>query len=217
MQLMIQLLFKEPHTYFGLVLALVISIVIHELAHGWVAIKLGDRTPITSGHMTLNPVVHLGWFSIFWLLIVGLAWGQMPYNPSNLRGRYGVAWVALAGPAVNLLIAFITLTGVAVLTNHPLQLSDEMSHIQENLLKLLFFLGLYNVILAGFNMLPVPPLDGSAALATFHRGYGDAVANPNNQQLWFGAMIALFIFSPYIGGFLVTAAQAFVAIMVQFV
>lgn len=210
MTLLIQMLFTDPHTYFGLVLALLVSVVIHELAHGWVAIKLGDRTPIETGHMTFNPLVHLGWFSMIWLLVVGLAWGQMPYNPNNLRGRHSVAWVALAGPAINLLIAFITLTGVAALEKHPLQLSSEMHYVQENVMKLLFFLGIYNVILAGFNLIPIPPLDGSAALATFNRGYADAAGNPNNQQMWFILMIGLFFASPYIGAVLVAAARRYV-------
>lgn len=61
------------------------SIVIHELAHGFAAISQGDRTPISQGHITLNPVVHMGWPSLIFLVIAGIAWGQMPVNPSKFR------------------------------------------------------------------------------------------------------------------------------------
>src|SRR6056297_3003392 len=66
----------------------ILSICLHELAHGWTAIRLGDDTPVVTGHMTWNPIVHMGAFSLFVFAFIGIAWGQMPINPSKLRGRY---------------------------------------------------------------------------------------------------------------------------------
>jgi hypothetical protein len=84
------------------------SIVLHELAHGWAAIRLGDTTPRDLGHMTWNPLVHMGGFSLVVFAVIGIAWGMMPVDPSRLRGRYGDALVALAGPAMNIVLAAVS-------------------------------------------------------------------------------------------------------------
>ena len=84
---------------------IIFSICLHELSHGWAAIALGDRTPIESGHMTFNPLVHMGGMSLVAFALIGIAWGAMPINPARLRGRYAEALVALAGPAMNLVLA----------------------------------------------------------------------------------------------------------------
>jgi Zn-dependent protease len=94
----IQSLQSNPRFFFAVVITVVVSITIHELAHGVVAVWRGDRTPIDEGHMTLNPAVHMGPFSIIALLVAGIAWGAMPINPSRIRGRFGEALVAAAGP-----------------------------------------------------------------------------------------------------------------------
>src|SRR5262249_8984123 len=85
------------------------SIVLHELAHGWAALWCGDRTPIETGHMTWNPLVHMGQMSLLMFALVGIAWGQMPVDPSRFRGRYDDAKVALAGPLMNLALAITAL------------------------------------------------------------------------------------------------------------
>ncbi len=90
----------------------IFSICLHELAHGWVAIKLGDDTPRLAGHMTWNPLVHMGPYSLLMFVVIGIAWGAMPINPSRLRGKYAEAMVALAGPLTNLGLAIIGLTAL---------------------------------------------------------------------------------------------------------
>ena len=65
----LEMMFKNPHRAGFILITVIVSIVLHELAHGWVAIWQGDRTPIEKGHMTANPIVHMGWFSIILLLI----------------------------------------------------------------------------------------------------------------------------------------------------
>ncbi|MBT5381502.1 MAG: site-2 protease family protein, partial [Phycisphaerae bacterium] len=83
-----------------------LSITLHELAHGWAAIWEGDKTPIETGHMSANPVVHMGRFSLIVFALIGFAWGLMPVRPWRFRhGRLGEAIVAIAGPAMNLALA----------------------------------------------------------------------------------------------------------------
>src|SRR4051794_8117784 len=98
---------KDPRFFMAVVITVVVSICIHELSHGFMAIALGDRTPIESGHMTLNPAVHMGVFSVLCLLTAGIAWGSMPVDPTRLRGRYADALVAAAGPASNVVLALL--------------------------------------------------------------------------------------------------------------
>jgi len=85
------------------------SICLHELAHGWAAIKQGDDTPIMTGHMTWNPLVHMGKFSLIMFAVVGIAWGSMPVSPHRLRGRHAEAIVAFAGPAMNIALAIVSM------------------------------------------------------------------------------------------------------------
>ena len=94
----------------GWVFWVIFSICLHELAHGWAAIWQGDRTPRETGHMTMNPMVHMGGASLIVFALVGIAWGLMPTDPSRYRwGRRGRIAVAAAGPLMNLLIAVVSL------------------------------------------------------------------------------------------------------------
>src|SRR5438309_6666732 len=107
--LFIEYLQKEPRFFFAWVLTIVVSVCLHELAHGLVAVWLGDDTPIQQERMTLNPLVHMGPSSLICLLLAGIAWGAMPVNTNRLRGRYGGALVAAAGPLTNILLATLAL------------------------------------------------------------------------------------------------------------
>jgi len=146
------------------------SITLHELAHGWAAIWEGDDTPRVTGHMSANPIVHMGVPSIIAFLIIGLAWGMMPVNPYRFRhGKWGRILVSFAGPAMNLLIALVTLTVCGFVTN----------------LDLFVFLltgGFLNLILFALNMLPVPPLDGSNILANLSTTVAQWYRHPQAQM-----------------------------------
>ncbi len=86
----IQTLITEPIHFFRIVVIVIFSITFHELAHGWAAMSQGDNTPQQTGHLTLNPVVHMGKESLIFLCLMGIAWGQMPVNPSKFRsGKLG--------------------------------------------------------------------------------------------------------------------------------
>ncbi len=173
--------------FFATILSVVISITLHELAHGWAAIRLGDDTPIRSGHMTGNPLVHMGPFSLIALVIAGIAWGQMPIDRSRLRGRYAEAWVAFAGPATNFLLSLLALTALGLWLRFG-GLPD--GQVQENAVNFLSAFGGINAILGVFNLFPVPPLDGSHILANLNRRYAMFISDPAHQ----GAVLLAFLF-----------------------
>lgn len=175
--------------FFATVISVVISITLHELAHGWAAIRLGDNTPIRTGHMTGNPLVHMGPFSLIALCLAGIAWGQMPIDPTRLRGKYGEAWVAFAGPATNFLLSLAALTGLGLWIRFG-GFPDADNQVQKNAVLFLSAFGGINAVLGVFNLFPVPPLDGSHILANFNRGYARFIGDPAHQ----GAMLLAFIF-----------------------
>jgi Zn-dependent protease len=186
--MLIQDAFRDQGFFFAVVITVVVSICLHELAHGAVAIWLGDRTPIESGHMTLNPAVHMGLFSVIALLVAGIAWGQMPINPERLRGRYGEALVAVAGPVSNVLLALLALTGLALWIRHTGGIIPRGTP-GGNAQFLLWVFGFVNFNLALFNLIPIPPLDGSKVLENFSAGY----RNLSHQLTTSGASMIVFL------------------------
>lgn len=133
----------------------------HEFAHAWTAEKLGDDTPRREGRVTLNPLAHVDWVGTVILplasaLLAGafLGWGRaVNTNPSRLRfGANGLALVALAGPASNVVFAFLIAGLAALFTGYT---------------EPLFRAAYLSLYLALFNMVPVPPLDGSKLLLAF--------------------------------------------------
>jgi Zn-dependent protease len=149
----------------AIIAALIISIVFHEMAHGYAANALGDPTARLAGRLSGNPLVHLDLLGS--IIIPGLlffsnagilfGWAKpVPYNPYNLTNKkWGEALVAVAGPAVNILLAFIF--AVIIRLADPLQLSDAFVGLASYIVYI-------NLLLACFNMLPFPPLDGSKIL-----------------------------------------------------
>ncbi len=91
-------LFRNPVYFLRVVIILIVSICLHELGHGIAAISQGDDTLFKTGHLTLNPLVHMGIHSLIFLAIAGIAWGQMPVNPGKFRSpKWGNILVAAAG------------------------------------------------------------------------------------------------------------------------
>jgi Zn-dependent protease len=190
----IEQLSKDPEYFIVVCISVVLSICLHELAHGIVAIWFGDRTPIETGHMTMNPVVHMGATSLILLLVAGIAWGQMPITPKRLRGRYARSLVALAGPASNVLMAAIALTALGVWqrfeTDDP-QTGTALYTVQH----LLFEFGLINVVLAIFNLIPIPPLDGSNLLAGLSPGIAEVMQNMRRNGQAMIVFLLIFAFA----------------------
>lgn len=189
--MMISLLSTDPGRYFAIILVVVVSIVLHELAHGYVAIKLGDRTPIETGHMTLNPLVHMGAMSLILLAVVGIAWGQMPVNPSRLRGKYGDLWVSAAGPAMNLLLAIAAVLTLGVLARAGAFAGE--SAVAQNGWLLLWQMSVTNIALMILNLIPIPPLDGSYMLGSLSPGYRRLMSGDTARGLVTAVMFAIFL------------------------
>lgn len=190
--------------YFTWVLFVVISIVLHELGHGWMALRLGDPTPRMQGRMTGNPLVHMGPFSLAALFLTGIAWGSMPIDPSRLKGRYGEAKVALAGPAMNVGLAGLAILSAVVWLRVTGELPEDGSTAKRGFDMLWTFSSL-NVLLAIFNLMPIPPLDGSHALANFNPGYARWLSSDNAQGvgifLFIGAFLLIgLLINPIMGG-----------------
>ena len=151
-----------------LLIVLIYSAIIHEYSHGWMADRLGDPTAKYSGRLTLNPIPHIDPVgsilvpALLWLSNVGfiIGWAKpVPFNPYNLRDqKYGAAKVALAGPASNLILALIFGLIIRFMPN------EGIFAVLSALFSLIVFI---NLLLMIFNLMPLPPLDGSRILAAF--------------------------------------------------
>jgi Zn-dependent protease len=138
--------------------AILVGLTFHEFAHGWVADRLGDRTARYQGRLTLNPLAHIDPVGFLMLVLFRFGWAKpVPVNPYNLRGdpARGMLMIALAGPAANLLVALVT----------ALLLGTGVTHLIPYGYYFLLLTLQINVVLAVFNLIPVPPLDGSKILA----------------------------------------------------
>jgi Zn-dependent protease len=179
------------------------SITLHELAHGWAALWQGDDTPRRYRRMTMNPIVHMGPMSLLMFAIIGIAWGLMPVDPSRFRWkRKGRVVVAAAGPAMNILLALLSLTVAAVWLEYGPVREPLFSNVQH----FLFIGGMLNLVLAVFNLLPFPPLDGSNILMGLSLRWYRLYQNPQAQMV--GMFILLAVFVSGIGSLLFGAAAS---------
>lgn len=159
------------------IIALIMSAVVHEVAHGYMAYRLGDNTAKNEGRLTLNPIKHLDLFgSIFLPLILiitsspfFLAWAKpVPYNPYNLRDRkFGDLKVALVGPLSNLILAIIFGLISRVLYFYAGASMEISGSLVNSIFLMTVVITQVNLILMIFNLIPLPPLDGSKILLTF--------------------------------------------------
>jgi len=156
---LISLLFKEPTMFLMLLIPLLYSVIAHEVAHGWVAYLFGDNTAKESGRLSANPAVHLDPIGTLMLFMAGFGWARpVPVNFRNLRNfRAGLICVSLAGVVTNIVIATIALS------------LFKFSAVRSNsgVATVLLIVARINIILGSFNLIPIPPLDGSKILMGF--------------------------------------------------
>ena len=139
--------------------ALLFAISIHEYAHAQCADSMGDPTARYMGRLTFNPLAHLDPSGAILLVVAGFGWAKgVPINVNNFRNRReGILKVSFAGPAANLFLCFMAAFMMALL--------GKMHMLSDGLYRFLFWMQLYNVWFAFFNLIPVPPLDGSRILS----------------------------------------------------
>jgi len=170
------------------------ALTVHEFAHGWAADRLGDPTARQAGRLTLNPMAHLDPFGSIMIFIVGIGWAKpVPVNPYNFQSpKRDMMLVALAGPVSNIILA----TGCAVLlqvVGMP-RTTGGLGLMQTILLQSVRI----NLILAAFNMFPIPPLDGSKVLMGL---LPDSLSEPYRGLERFGMMpfLLVWIADGYLG------------------
>lgn len=145
-----------------------LAIVCHEVSHGYVAWRFGDPTARMLGRLTLNPIKHIDIIGTLMIFFIGIGWAKpVPVTYENLRNpKRDMIWVAAAGPITNILIATVSaflLRGIVAISN-PAASASPVSMMIEPVVMMLSFSVYINLLLAIFNMIPVPPLDGGRVL-----------------------------------------------------
>jgi len=189
------------------IVVLVFSVILHEVSHGWIALKFGDRTAEFAGRLTLNPIPHLDLFGsiilpailIFTGSPIMLGWAKpVPVNPDNFRNyRWGTFWVSIAGIATNLCLALVF--GLAIRLLVTFGMIDVSGSEPGRLFAMLCLPVIINLFLAVFNLVPIPPLDGFNVFASLFGVIEKAQAAIARFGLaWFVVLFVLLWVSPII-------------------
>jgi Zn-dependent protease len=154
----ITLLYQNPAYFIAWIAAILIALTVHEFSHALASTYLGDQTAKRMGRLNLNPASHVDMVGLVALVLVGFGWGKpVPFNPYNLRyPKWGSAMVAAAGPIANI--------GSVIVFGIILKLAQPMLPAGNLLTEFLMLLVAINLILCVFNLIPIPPLDGSKFL-----------------------------------------------------
>jgi Zn-dependent protease len=186
-----------PEALISFLIIILICLPLHEFGHAWSAVKMGDTLPYYQGRVTLNPLRHIDWIGAGLLAMVGFGWAKpVQVNPYGLRKapsmRVGMFVVAAAGPLMNVLLAVVAALpfrlGLVPLRGIP---------IGQPIALILYSLVTINLVLAVFNLIPVPPLDGSRILTVLLPAQYENVMATLNQ---YGVFILLFLILPLFGG-----------------
>lgn len=189
---MLNILATQPALFLVWALALIVAITIHEFAHAWTAVRLGDPTPKIQGRLTLNPLAHLDPLGTVLLFLVRFGWGKpVQFDPFNLENpRRDAAIISLAGPASNLILATFLSIIFRILVYFALPFP-----ILSQLIPPFIML---NIVLAVFNLIPIHPLDGGKILIGLLPHEEAAEADRFLKQ--YGIIILIIIILPIFGG-----------------
>ena len=173
------------------VVALLSALVLHEIAHGLVALWNGDETAKLYGRLSLNPVRHFDWIGLLLMFIVGFGWAKpVPVNPNNFKNRkVGAITVSIAGVLTNILLAFFAALGLVLFEKITPQ-NESVAYLAYFLEVLALLICQLNVTFALFNILPLFPMDGYRLLSCF--------VNENNSAMVFLRRYSLYIMLGFI-------------------
>jgi len=157
----IRLLWESPLAFVVILFLVTFSVCCHEFMHAFVALKMGDDTAACRGHLTLNPLKQMGLISLLMMIFIGIAWGQVPINRANFRSRAGLVATILAGPLTNLALWVIFIL---------IHLTAGKLGSRGQIMFMLEYGAMLNLVLFVFNMLPVPGLDGFNIISEFFPG-----------------------------------------------
>ena len=193
----------DPIEMLQIVLMIIPLFVVHELAHAWVALKLGDTTARDEGRLTLNPIKHIDWLGLLMIMLVGFGWAKpVMIKPENLQNiKRDMALIALAGPVINFIIAFfLVIIGVVILDFQVF---------------FVLHMAFLSIMLGVFNMLPIPPLDGSKVLAGI---LPDGIYNAYRRYEGFGMVLFIILaLTGMLGRFILPMIQSIFGWMVALV
>lgn len=162
--MIVSLLFNGQWALFALIIiALVISLSVHEFGHAFVAKAFGDDTAQHAGRLTLNPVAHIDPVGLLMVMMVGFGYAKpVPTDPRNYTSRYAELWVAAAGPLMNLVLAVLILNAYALAVQGGYDFARN-----DGVQTFVYFLVAINLVLMIFNLIPLGPLDGHYILPYF--------------------------------------------------
>ncbi len=186
---------------------IILALSAHEAAHGYVAYKMGDRTAYNLGRVTLNPIKHLDLMGTIWMLVFGYGWAKpVPINARNFKNpKYGMAFTAIAGPAANLLLGIIGVIGYCITSFFfavnlgAISQNEMLFNVMFILLNFFYLFGMMNLIFMVFNLIPVPPFDGSRFFGIFlpTRVYFGIMKY--ERYILIGVLVVTFLCSRFLG------------------
>ena len=205
--------FQNPSSLLSLVLtlpAVIIAMTFHEYAHAFAADKLGDNTPRQQGRLTLNPLKHIEPVGFFLLLFAGFGWGRpVEINTNrfnkNMDKSKGEAIVSFAGPLMNIILAIVSAFILGVILKFNLLAKLQMQYAEIVIIFMMQLLYI-NLGLGIFNLIPLPPLDGSKILRHF-LPYNTKVWFDNNQYIFYIAFIVIWVLG--LASYIVSPAISF--------
>ena len=186
-----------------------VALSFHEAAHGYVAYKLGDPTAKYMGRLTLNPIKHIDPIGAICMLIAHFGWAKpVPIDITNFKHpRRDLAISAIAGPVTNLLLGFfgcfLYVLTINLLPTYSIEYSNEfVFELAKILVNFVYYFGWLNISLALFNLLPVPPLDGSKILYAFLPPKPNNWLKMHEREIAIGFMLILIVDSRFLGGYI---------------